>query len=148
MIRPVCLSLGLLGDAEELGLLLLGLEATMAELGRGVNELQGHLLQSRASGAGNQRLAQGQDTALGARDATLEHEPVLSDNAVVGETTHGGDRLLGQVVLSGSVLGVLLQALANLVDLLVDLGAVMETTLTGTGHLELHAGRMPRTDTG
>merc|ERR1711972_1125946 len=100
MIRPVCLSLSLLGDAEELGLLLLGLEATVTELGRGVNELESHLLQSRAGGAGDQGLAQGQDTALGARDATLEHEPILSNNTVVGETTHGGDRLLGQVVLS------------------------------------------------
>lgn len=37
---------------------------------------------------------------------------------------------------------------AYTVDLLVDLGTVMVTVLTGTGDLELDASRMPSTDTG
>lgn len=39
-------------------------------------------------------------------------------------------------------------ALADLVDLLVDLCAVVVTLLTGAGHGEGHAGRMPGADTG
>lgn len=39
-------------------------------------------------------------------------------------------------------------ALTNLVDLLVDLCAVVVTLLTGTCHREGHTGRMPRTNAG
>lgn len=63
------------------------------------------------------------------------------------------DALVGQIVLSGgvvlhklSILGVV--ALADLVDLLVDLCAVVVTLLTSTGHGEGHTGRMPGTNTG
>ena len=45
-----------------------------------------------------------------------------------------------------SVLGV--HSGSNAVDLLVDLSAVMVSLLTGTGHSEGHAARMPRSDTG
>jgi hypothetical protein len=37
-------------------------------------------------------------------------------------------------------------ALANTVDLLVDLRTVMVALLTSTGHGELHTGRMPRSN--
>lgn len=63
------------------------------------------------------------------------------------------DAFVGQVVLCGgvvlhqlAVLGVV--ALTDLVDLLVDLGAVVVALLTGTGHRERDAGRMPGADTG
>jgi len=45
-----------------------------------------------------------------------------------------------------SVLGV--DALANAVDLLVDLSTVVVTLLTSTSHSELDTGRMPGTNTG
>lgn len=70
------------------------------------------------------------------------------------DATHQGvDALVGQVVLCGGVvlhklpiLGVV--ALTDLVDLLVDLCAVVVALLTSTGHREGHAGRMPGTDAG
>lgn len=68
-------------------------------------------------------------------------------------THQGVDALVGDIVLGGgvvlhqlAVLGVV--ALADLVDLLVDLCAVVVTLLTSTGHGEGHTGRMPGTDTG
>lgn len=68
-------------------------------------------------------------------------------------THQGVDALVGQVVLGGgvvlhhlAVLGVV--ALADLVDLLIDLGTVVVALLTGAGHGEGHAGRMPGADTG
>lgn len=71
----------------------------------------------------------------------------------MGVTYQGVDALVGQVILGGgvvlhqlAVLGVV--ALADLVDLLVDLCAVVVALLTGTGHGEGHAGRMPGPDTG
>lgn len=76
------------------------------------------------------------------------------NEAPAGGATHQGvDALVGQVVLCGgvalhqlAVLGVV--ALADLVDLLVDLCAVVVALLTGTGHREGHTGRMPGTDAG
>lgn len=41
-----------------------------------------------------------------------------------------------------------MEALADLVDLLVDLRAVVVTLLTGAGHGEGHAGWMPGADAG
>lgn len=68
-------------------------------------------------------------------------------------TYQGVDALVGQIVLSGGVvlhqlaiLGVV--ALADLVDLLVDLCTVVVTLLTSTGHGEGHTGGMPGSDTG
>merc|ERR1740121_2574046 len=83
---------------------------------------------------------------LGSHHGTLDHEPVLLDHAVVREATHRGDALLGQIVRSGSV--VLLVLLSDAVDLLVDLGTVVVSVLTGTGHLKLNTSRMPSTNTG
>lgn len=68
-------------------------------------------------------------------------------------TYQGVDALVGQIVLGGGVvlhqfaiLGV--EALSDLVDLLVDLRAVVVTLLTSTGHREGDTGRMPGTNTG
>ena len=97
--------------------------ATYAELRRGINELELNLLQIPTRGVNHQRLADRDDTLLRARDRTLEHEEVVLDNTVVGEATHGRDDLLGDVVLRRGV--ALVVALANAVDLLVELRAVV-----------------------
>ena len=65
----------------------------------------------------------------------------------MGETTHGGDSLFGEIVLGHSVMRILAEGLADSVDLLVDLGSVVETVLTSSGHSVGDSGRMPRTDT-
>lgn len=65
----------------------------------------------------------------------------------------GVDALVGQIILCRGIvlhqLAILVVvALANLVDLFVDLCTVVVTLLTSTGHRERHAGRMPGTNTG
>jgi len=120
----------------------------MTVLGGGIDELEGDVLSGSAGSLGQERLTEGQRTTLGTDDTALNHEPVLVDNTVMGETTEGGDVLLSQIVLSGGTVLVLTVSLTDAVDLLVDLGTVMVTVLTGTGDLELDAGRMPSTDTG
>ena len=62
---------------------------------------------------------------------------------------HGVDGLLSDIELGGSVaLALGSQArLADTVDLLVDLGTVMVSLLTGTSDGERHTRRMPRSDT-
>ena len=73
----------------------------------------------------HQRLANGNNTLLRAGDRALEHEVVVLDDTVVREATHGCDRLLGDIVLRRRV--TLIVALANAVNLLVELRSVVVT---------------------
>ena len=118
----------------------------MSHLGRSIDELEIDLLQSASGNLREKTLSEGDDSLLGAHDATSEHDPVLVDLTVVGETAHGGDGLLGQIVLSHGVVGVLSQGLTHSVDLLVDLSSVVETILTSSRNGVRDSGRMPRTD--
>ncbi|CAG5897259.1 unnamed protein product [Menidia menidia] len=92
-----------------------------------------------------------QDPLLGPHHAALHHHKVVGHISVVDEAALWFQTQ--QVVLGGgvvlhqlAVLGVV--ALADLVDLLVDLRAVVVALLTGAGHREGHAGRMPGPDAG
>lgn len=83
---------------------------------------------------------------------TCFQEPLLTRTCVT-VSYQRVDALVGQVILCGGVvlhqLSILcVEALADLVDLLVDLCAVMVTLLTSTGYREGHAGGMPGTNTG
>jgi hypothetical protein len=81
----------------------------------------------------------------------LEHDEVLVDDPVVGEATHGGDVLLGHIILGGSAVSKFaagLPLLPDLVHLLVHLRSVVEAALPGAGHGPGHTSRMPGTDAG
>ena len=132
--------------AEELALLLQGLESAVTVLGRSIDELDIEGLQVRTLGNRHHTLAKSDGTLAGTSNATLDHEEILVDLAVVRETTHGGDALLGQIRLGGTRHGVTL--LADAKHTLVDLGTVMVTLLTSAGNGGFNAGRMPSTNTG
>jgi hypothetical protein len=84
-----------------------------------------HLLKITTGSVDHEGLAEGNDTLLGSRDGALEEEEVVLDDTVVGETTHGSDSLLGNIVFSGGI--VVIFAEANTVDFLVDLRSVVVT---------------------
>ena len=73
----------------------------------------------------HERLADRDNTLLGSRDGSLEHEVVVLDDTVVGEATHGSDRLVCSIGFSGSV--VLIITTANAVNLLVKFSTVVVT---------------------
>ena len=75
----------------------------MTHLGGGIDELQLDVLQGGALGVLQQGLAEGDDALLGANAAALQHDKVIVDLTVVGETTHGGDALVSQIVLGGGI---------------------------------------------
>jgi len=131
----------------------LGLEATVTHLGRSVDELQLDVFQSKPLGVNQQRLSECQNSLLGSDATSLDHDEILLDHAVMGETTHWVDALVSGVVLGGSIvldqlsiLGVV--SVLDGVDLLVDLRTVMVTLLTSTSNSVLDTRRMPSTDTG
>ena len=51
----------------------------------------------------NTHLSESDDSLLGTHDAASEHNVVLIDLSVVGESSHWGDRLLCQIVVSRGV---------------------------------------------
>ena len=104
-----------LEDTKETVLLVLGLEASVTELRAGVDELEADFLEGRALGVNEAALTEGQDALLGSNNASLEHEPILIDNTIVGKSTHGCDGLEGKIRLSGGV--VLVSSVANAIDL-------------------------------
>jgi len=115
----------------------------MAELGRGIDELQCDLLLCPAACLGHQRLTEGNHTCLGSTNGTLDDQKVLIDLTVVWEASHRCDSLLSEIVLTLCIVRIVTGSLAHPIDLLVNLGTVMVTMLTCTRDLELDTGRMP-----
>lgn len=48
-------------------------------------------------------LSEGDDSLLRSHAAALQHDEVIVDLTIVGEATHGGDALLRQIILGGSI---------------------------------------------
>lgn len=74
----------------------------MTHLRRGVDELEVDLFQRGALGVHQQRLTEGNDTALGSNAAALDHQEIVIDLTIEWETTHRSDGLVRQIVLGGS----------------------------------------------
>lgn len=120
----------------------------MAQLGGSIDELRLDGFQVRSGSGGGHRFSKQNESLLGSDAAALDEEEVVSDNTVVGETSHGSDVLFGQISLSGGVvLGSTSLALTDSVYFLVELGSVIVAQLTGSGNTPGDTGRMPGTDT-
>merc|ERR1711976_595211 len=118
----------------------------MSEPGESVDELEFDLFAGSDRGLWNNALTHGDDSLLRSGNTTLDHDVVFVDDTVVWESTERGDGFLGQgVVVDASVL--VLDSLTNTVDLLVELGTVVVTTLTSTGNRPCNTSRMPGTNT-
>jgi len=143
----------LLERAHESLLLGMGLEATMSKLGGGVDQLQVDLLQGNTLGVDEQRLAESKHPLFVSDDTSLDHQEVVLHFTIVREASHGVDALVGDVLDGASVVldqlaSVHVVSLAHAVHLLVDLGTVVVTLLTGTGDSIANTGQMPGSDTG
>jgi len=123
----------------------------VTELGGSVDPFQVDLLEGGTLGVRDQGLAEGENSLLGSDAAALEHDKVVLDFTVVGETTHWSDRFVGEIGLSSSVVldkfaTVLVDSFTDSVDLLVDLRTMMVTLLTGSGYRVGYSGWMPCTN--
>jgi len=134
--------------AHEGELLAGGLEATVAELRRGVDELELDLLHRRPAGLREARLAEGEDALLDADGAALDQDVVLLALTVVREAAHRGDGLLGgvdgggRIEVGGLALN-LLDAAGDAVDLLVHLSSMVVPALSGSWDSEPYSGWVP-----
>jgi len=110
-----------------------------------IDELEGDLLEGSSGGLRDETLAEGKDSLLDTSGGTLDHQEVLVHDTIVGKAAHGSDGFLCEIDGSRSALWV--ATVSDAVDLLVDLGSVMVTVLTGTGDGPLHTTGMPSSDT-
>lgn len=121
----------------------------MSSLGRSIDELEGDFLEVSSLGGSSEGKSESDGSLLGTGDGTLDHDPVVPDDTVVGESSHRGDPLvLGQVMSGGSIGLHTISLLGDSVDLLGDLTSVMVSVLTSSGDLELDLSRVPSSDTG
>ena len=118
----------------------------MSELRRGIDEVERDLLSGRNGSLRMERLSESDGSLLASHDTSLQHQPVVLDNTIVGESTERSNRFRRQVDLGRSGLGI--TGLTDSVDLLIHLGTVMVSVLSGTCHRERHSRRMPGSDTG
>jgi len=117
----------------------------VTKLRRSIDELEGDLLEGGTRSLRQKGLSKGEHSLLGSSRGSLDHEEVFVDDTIVRETAHGSDALLSQIDLSGTAL--LVAAVSDSIDLLVDLSSVMITILTGTGNGPLDTTWMPGSDT-
>ena len=135
--------------SKNLVLLVGSLEATVTDLGGGVDELNVDLLRLPRLDGGENALSESDGSLAGSHDTTLNEEEILVDNTVVRETAHGGDVLDNGIGLSGSVVVNTVDGTStNSVDLLVELSSGVVAELTAAGDRPLDGRRMPGTDTG
>merc|ERR1719328_295879 len=84
----------LLERTHERSLLLVSLESSMTKLGGGVDELEVDHLQGSLLGVGQQGLPQGENPLLGTNATSFQHNEVLLNLSIVGETSHRVNRLV------------------------------------------------------
>merc|ERR1719162_1399204 len=147
------LDLILLGLSVPRLLLIRRLKATMAVLTRRIDKPQLNLLLTRRRTRRHNRLAQRNRSLPRPRTRSLNHQKVLLHVPIPDKSAHGRNALGREVILGGAheigrfpglIVG---ERLPNLVDLFVDLRAVMVTLLTLARNIELHACGVPRPDT-
>jgi len=131
----------------------MGLEPTVTELGRCVDQCQCNLFSGNALGLWDEGFTQIQNALADTNARALEHNKVLLDHSVMREATHGIDGLLSDVLLGGgivlndlAILGV--EAFSDAIDLFVNLRSVMVAFLADASDRESNTRRMPSTNTG
>jgi len=134
-----------LKSSEELAFLFGSLEATITELARGVDKLERDLFARSMGRLVKNSLSQSKDSLSGSSGGSLDHDEVFTNHTVMMEAAHRVDRLLSHIELGGATLVV--GALSNSVDLLVDISSVEVTSLTSSGNGVLNSARMPSTNT-
>jgi hypothetical protein len=113
----------------------------MSKLGTGIDELEIDDLEVLPGGMVLQTLSENQSTLLDSDTSTLDHDPILVDLTVVGESSHGSNTLLSKV--SSGTARTSIATLSNSVNLLVELGTMEVSILTSTGNSGGNTGRMP-----
>lgn len=137
--------LNLLRRIEESLFLFLGLESTMSQLRRSINELKLDLFEILSSDSWMKGLSENQRSLDWTNTTSFEDDEVVLNLSISNESSHRGNGLLGEIEVSGSIGWI--STLSNSIDLLVHLSSMMVSHLTGSSNSPLDSRWMPRSDT-
>jgi len=130
------------------GFFVVRLESSVSHFGRGIDELKVDFFGMDSSDLGEEGSSEHEDSFFGSYDASFNHEEIVSDHSVVGESSHGGDGLVGEILGGGSIVGASSSgSFTESVDLFVHFGSVMVSQLTGSGDIPSYSSRVPGSDT-
>jgi len=120
----------------------------VSHFGGSINEFKVNLFKVTSSSLGEDGSSKHDDLLFGSNDTSFNHKEVISDYSVMGETSHGGDDLIGQISVGGSiVIASSSGSFSNSVDLFVHFSSVVITELTSSGDGISNSGWMPGSDT-
>ncbi len=136
------------GSSEEFSFFVVSLESSVSHFTGSIDEFKVDLFQSSSADLGYETLPENEYFFLGSNDTAFEHEEILSDYSVVGESSDGSDVLLSEVGIGGGVVGGSgAHSLSDSVNLLVHFSTVVVSQLTRSRHSPSDTGRMPRSHT-
>jgi hypothetical protein len=107
----------------------------VSHFGGGIDEFEVDIFEGNSLGLGEEGFSEHEDSFFGSDNTSFDHEEIVSDNTIMGESSHGGDGfvskiLTGRGIVGGSSSG----SFSDSVDLFVHFGSVMVTKLTGSGN--------------
>merc|ERR1712184_98876 len=128
------------------------LEPTVTDLRRGIDKFQSDLLEIPPLVVVEERFPKHDGSLSATHAGTFEHQKVVFDLTVVGESTDWVDRFIGPVGFGGSVVFVDFTVFGFVtgtesVDFFVDLNTVVITFLATPGDSKGYPCWMPSTDT-
>jgi hypothetical protein len=134
--------------SEELIFLLCGLEFTVTNLGRGIDEFNLDLKVSERRGLWEKSLSDSDLSLSWSTDSTLDEEEIFVNNTVMWESTDWGNVFGVSISFSGSVVVDSSDGtLTNSVDLVINVRSVIVSEITGSSDCPLDSRWMPGTNT-
>lgn len=102
----------------------------------------------RSFGLGEDGSSEHEDLLFGSNDTSFNHDEVISDNTIVGESSHRGDHFIGQILVGGSVIVASSSgSFSDSIDFFILFSSMVITQLTGSRDSPSNSGRVPGSDT-
>jgi len=116
----------------------------MSHFTAGIDELQADFFHGISGSLRNDGLSEENDSLFRSDTSSLDHDEVMVDDTIVGESSQRSDVLFSQVIESGSVvLDSSDCSLSDPVDLFIEFSSVMESEITSSRDSPSDSSRMP-----
>jgi len=111
----------------------------------GINEFKFDLFKSSSRNLFEERFSECNNSFFGSSNTSFNHNEIVFDDTVVGETSHWGNSFISQISSGSGV--VWFSSFGHSVDFFVDFGSVMITQLSGSSNGKSNSSWMPSSDT-
>lgn len=99
-------------------------------------------------GLGEDGSSEHEDLLFGSNNTSSNHDEVISDNTIVGESSHRGDHFIGQILVGGSVIVASSSgSFSDSIDFFILFSSMVISQLTSSGDSPSNSGRVPCSNT-